>query len=115
MNRKKKNLHLFEIEIFNKSIKVFVSFAQFKASFLNKSINFFKKKKITDRKLLNGSVILSKIFNESKNVKQDLIISIGNCWRNIFTSLGMYIMEIGSILYLKPISRIANLSRLNPV
>ncbi len=38
--------HLFEIEIFYKIINVFtVTFDQFNASLLNKSINFLKRKK----------------------------------------------------------------------
>ncbi len=56
MNRKFKQhkLHLFDIEIFRNIIDVFsVTFDQYNASLLNKSINFFKK----NPKLMNDICI----------------------------------------------------------
>ncbi len=44
INKKSKEQLLFEIQIFCNDVKVLVTFAQFDASSLNKSINFFKKK-----------------------------------------------------------------------
>ncbi len=65
MNRKFKEQHLFETEIFCNIINVFIiNFDQFKAFLLNKSINFYnflKKKNYTDSKLLNG--ILYNVTN----------------------------------------------------
>ncbi len=54
MNRKFKEQHLFETEIFCNIINVFIiNFDQFKAFLLNKSINFYnffpKKKKINKK------------------------------------------------------------------
>ncbi len=58
------NINLYEVEIVSNSINVFtVTFDQFNASLLNKSINFFNffpKKSLTDPKLLNS--ICYKIF-----------------------------------------------------
>ncbi len=46
----KEHEHVFEI--------YFCNFDEFKAFLLNKSINFFKKKNLTDPKLLNSGVYL---------------------------------------------------------
>ncbi len=55
------NRNLYEVEIVSNGINVFtVTFDQFNASLLNKSINFFPKKSLTDPKLLNS--ICYKIF-----------------------------------------------------
>ncbi len=54
--------HLSEIKIFCKIINVFITFDRFKASLLNKSINFYNENQkyiynnYTDSKLLNGIV-----------------------------------------------------------
>ncbi len=48
-----KEQHFFKIELFCKIINVFsVTFHQFNVSLLNKSINFLKKKNLTDPKLM---------------------------------------------------------------
>ncbi len=56
------NRNLYEVEMVSNSINVFtVTFDQFNASLLNKSINLFpKKKSLTNPKLLNS--ICYKIF-----------------------------------------------------
>ncbi len=46
MNKKLKEQHLFKIEVFSNNISLYYNFFYpFNISLLNKSINFFKKKK----------------------------------------------------------------------
>ncbi len=78
------NRNLYEVEIVSNSINVFTAtFDQFNASLLNKSINFFpKKKSLTDPKLLN--CICYKIFIFQINAVRFKFLFIIESWKKKF-------------------------------